>query len=121
MIVRALVQDDARQAATARDVLSQDFMLLGSVILEVEWVLRSRYGWPRERIAEAFAEIADLPSLQDAPASFNWIVARYRAGADFADMIHVAVASGATRFVTFDRRVGGAVGPHTPVPIETLG
>lgn len=119
--MRVLVSDDPHQAAIARETLSGDFMLLPTVLIETEWVLRSSYGWPRERIAMAFAEIADLPSLRDAPARLGWAIARYRDGADFADMIHVAEGSGAARFVTFDRRLAPAAGPDAPCRIETLG
>lgn len=42
------------------------------------------------------------------------------AGADFADMMHVGAAEGASSFVTFDRKLERRAGPDSPVAIETL-
>ncbi len=120
MLVRVLTQDAPQQAAIARDLLSRDFILLAGVVMETEWVLRSLYGWPRARIAMALAEIADLPALRGSPAGFAWVIARYAAGADFADMLHIAATPPAERFATFDRRIAAHAGPDAPVAIETL-
>ena len=120
MLIRALTQDDPRQAAIAHAQLSRDFVLLTGVLLETEWVLRSYYRWPRERIAMALTEIADLPAMRAAPAGLDWAIARYAVGADFADMLHVAATPPAERFATFDRRIAGHAGTDAAVPIETL-
>lgn len=114
------MDDDDAQAATARAVLSRDFSLLASVLLEVEWVLRSSYLWPRARIAETLADLLDLPTLRDAPPGINWVLERFAAGADFADMLHLASSSSFDGFATFDRRLARDAGPSTPVSIETL-
>jgi predicted nucleic-acid-binding protein len=118
--VRVLVNDDPSQAALARAVLSRDFSLLASVLLETEWVLRSSYQWPRARIGEAFATLMDLPTLREAPPGIAWAIERFADGADFADMLHLACSGAADGFVTLDRRLAKAAGPHTPVKIDTL-
>lgn len=104
----------------AKAVLSRDFALLPSVLLETEWVLRSSYKWPRARIGEALAMLIDLPTLREAPLGIGWAIERFASGADFADMLHLAAAGAAEGFVTFDRRLAKAAGQDTPVPIETL-
>ncbi|MES2019905.1 MAG: type II toxin-antitoxin system VapC family toxin [Pseudomonadota bacterium] len=120
IVVRILVDDDARQVAMAKAVLSRDFALLPSVLLETEWVLRSSYKWPRARIGEALATLIDLPTLREAPPGIGWVIERFASGADLADMLHLAAAGAAEGFVTFDRRLAKAAGQDTPVPIEML-
>ena len=119
-MVRALVDDDPDQSPRARDLLTHDFALSASVLVEIEWVLRSQYRWSRAAIAKALTELSDLPALVDAPPDLAWAIDRFAAGADFADMIHLVSAGAATRFVTFDRRLKKRAGPDTPLPIEML-
>ena len=46
VLVRALVRDDAAQSAKAEEVLARDEVFVPvTVMLELEWVLRSRYGF----------------------------------------------------------------------------
>ncbi|MDG2533385.1 type II toxin-antitoxin system VapC family toxin [Sphingomonas sp. HITSZ_GF] len=120
ILVRAVTGDDAAQTSLARALLTEPFVLLASVLVETEWVLRSQYGWSRNAIATALAELIDLPALAEGPAAIHWAVERFAAGADFADMVHLVSAGGATRFVTFDRRLKAKAGDSTPLPIETL-
>ena len=115
-----MVEDTPDQSATARAVLSQDFILTASVVVETEWVLRSQYRWPREAIAAALREILDLPSLAGAPERIGWALDRFAAGADLADMVHIVSAEGASSFVTFDRRIARKAGPDARIAIETL-
>lgn len=105
----------------AEAVLREDFTLGVTVLMEVEWVLRSVYRWPRARIVTGLRLLLDMPTLIHAPALANWAVDRYAAGADFADMMHLCAAGGADIFVTFDRRIAGFAGAESPVSVETLG
>lgn len=116
--MRAVTGDDAVQSPLARALLTEPFVLLASVLVETEWVLRSQYGWSRDAIATALTELVDLPALAEAPAAIHWAVERFAAGADFADMVHLVSAGGATRFVTFDRRLKAKAGNPCPLPIE---
>jgi predicted nucleic-acid-binding protein len=120
VIVRALVNDDPRQAELANSVLSKNFTVAISVFLETEWVLRSQYRWSRTEIAENLLEIVDLASFSDMPKGIGWALARYAAGADFADVIHLISPGTARSFVTFDKRLAAKAGPDTPLPVETL-
>ena len=101
-------------------IVEEDFILTATVLLETEWVLRSRYRFTRSARARALRMILDLPGLVEAPSNAPWAIARMEAGADFADMLHMATASGATRFATFDKRVSRKASSDTPLPIELL-
>lgn len=116
-----MVEDTPDQSATARATLSRDFILTASVLVETEWVLRSKYRWPREAIAAALREIIDLPGLAGAPERISWALDRFAAGADLADMVHIISAEGASSFATFDWRIAREAGPDTPITVETLG
>jgi predicted nucleic-acid-binding protein len=90
------------------------------VLVETDWVLRSFYGWRRAQRAAGFRILLDLPNAVDIPKYAGWAVERMEAGADFADMMHVAGAEGASSFSTFDRKLERRAGPDSPVAIETL-
>ena len=56
MVVRFLVRDDERQFARARRLIkseagdAEEVFVSLMALLETEWVLRSRYGLPKEEI-----------------------------------------------------------------------
>jgi len=64
ILVRIVAADDAQQTATAHTLISSQacFVTL-TVALELEWVLRSLYASPREKIAYALESLLGLPSL----------------------------------------------------------
>jgi len=105
IVVRYLVRDDAAQTARADRLLhTQQILLLKSVILETEWVLRYRYGFDRQAIVASLRALSGLPEvhLEDAPVvaqALTW----FSAGMDFADALHLASSGAASRFATFDR------------------
>jgi predicted nucleic-acid-binding protein len=118
VLVRLLVQDDVAQHAAARRLVANaaaaddPVLILLGVLLETEWVLRSRYKLDKPSIANAFfalLESADV-ELEHAPtveeALFVW---NQYTRADFADCLFAARAAhlGRGRFLTFD---AGAVG-----------
>lgn len=120
VLVRFLTGDDLAQAAVAADRIRQGFILLPTVLVETEWVLRASYGWPRERIAAALLDVIDLPEALGQPARIDWVLDRFAAGADFADMMHLSMAAEADMFLTFDRRIERTVGDSAPVAVMTL-
>ncbi|EIC22598.1 type II toxin-antitoxin system VapC family toxin [Thiorhodovibrio frisius] len=88
MLVRLVVDDDPQQADLAERLLREHRVWISrTVLLETEWVLRSRY-----RIT---AELEDTESVAKA---LSW----YGQGADFADALHLAVC-GDIELHTFDR------------------
>lgn len=105
----------------AEDAIREDFQLTPTVLIEAEWVLRSAYGWSREQRVHALGSLLDLPHAADTPPYARWALQKTREGADFADMMHIGGAEGASSFATFDRKLAASAGADAPVPVETLG
>jgi len=106
VIVRYLTGDDPAQAVKARAIIGREPVFVpGTVVLEVEWVLRSVYDLPSGQVIPALRALAGLPgvSIEDAPLvakAMDWA----EGGMDFADALHLAAAAGCEGFVTFDKR-----------------
>jgi len=69
VVVRLVVADDAKQTRRARKLIEQAFSrqepILVSllVLLESEWVLRSRYGFGREALLSVFRALLEAREL----------------------------------------------------------
>lgn len=120
VLVRLLTDDDPVQAECARALTEEHFKISATVLLETDWVLRTFFGWSLAQRVAGFRILLDMPNAVEVPRHAGWAVNRMAAGADFADMMHVAEAEGASSFATFDRRLGRRAGPDAPVSIETL-
>lgn len=118
--MRVLARDDPAQVAVAEEAVSQDFLITSTVLLETEWVLRSSYGWSREQRVRGLEFLLDLPHAVVFPAYARWALAQAAKGADFADMMHIASAEGASSFGSFERRLKRLAGRDTPIPVEFL-
>ena len=107
VLLRAVVEDDATQAAAARALLLQATVIAVSipVFCELAWVLRRGYGYRAGDVAAAIEAIVSVDAVvTDAPAVDAGLAA-LRAGGDFADG---SIASqgerlGGTVFASFDR------------------
>ena len=116
VVVRYLVQDDARQSAAANRlferILSADNpgFVSGIALCELAWVLAECYGADRTRIRAAIEGL--LAAKQIAVETPDLVRKALRAwgetGADFADALigEVAASHGAAKIVTFDRAAG---------------
>lgn len=120
VLVRVIARDDEGQAIAAETLLKAGgILILPSVLLETEWVLRSRYRFDRDRIVVGLTKVCGLQGAYvphgEAVAA---AIARFAEGRDFADALHVELAGelGAEQFVTFDKGVASAPG----VAIELL-
>ncbi len=104
VLVRALVQDDAAQARRAQACVgAQPVFIPVTVILELEWVLRSRYGYSPKVIADALEKLAILENaVVGEQVAVVAAVRKMRQGWDFADALHHALAAGCDDFATFD-------------------
>ncbi len=104
LLVRALVADHDDQVAVVRQLIASDTIFLSrTVLLETEWVLRTRYRIPRTDLSAFFAALLETDNtlIEDAEAlghALDW----YAQGADFADALHLA-ACGSALMHTFDR------------------
>ena len=107
VVVRLLVDDDPGQTLRARKLLeSRTTLLLPTVLLETEWVLRGAYGIGRPAIAASLRKLLGLPNIAlGNAAAVAHALAWFEAGLDFADALHLALAGDAEGFVTFDARL----------------
>lgn len=115
VVVRLLVRDDPEQTERAAAMVRDHPLLVtATVLLETEWVLRSRYRVPRPAIAQALRRLVDLEQLTlDHPTVVARALAWFEAGLDFADALHLAASHAAHDFATFDQalaREAGAIG-----------
>ena len=113
VIVRYVAQDDARQSAAATRLMertlsveSPGFVTLVTMC-EVAWVLSDCYGADRERIGAVLRGLLETRQIVVESAELAWRALRSWEGstADFSDALigEVALASGASRVLTFDK------------------
>lgn len=106
VIVRLIVNDDAKQVARARSVMvGGNVAITSGVLIETVWVLNRTYALDRPAIARALAVLLALPTVVVPwPASVKALLDGFLAGMDFADAAHLldAKAVGCDRMVTFD-------------------
>jgi predicted nucleic-acid-binding protein len=104
VLVRAIVNDDAAQSAKAIAFLTDNSVYIPvTVILELEWVLRSRYDFKPELIAQAIVKITALSNVVVGERAAVLSAANRAAkGWDFADGLHLALSEGCDDFTTLD-------------------
>ena len=113
VLVRYLVNDDARQAAAARALLAgltveRPGFVCREVVVELVWVLQRTYGFSRGRIAGV---LEDLLASRELVFEAGNDVARAafafrQGGAELSDLMIAAAArrDGAYPLYTFDRQ-----------------
>ena len=122
IIIRLVTQDDQEQLSTALTIIGFPFLVLPTVILESVWVLQSVYKVDRVALAAKLTEIVGHENANLVSGNaMMWAVERFAMGADFADMLHIALASEAkaSQFSTFDKSITKYVS-NAKMPIETL-
>jgi predicted nucleic-acid-binding protein len=121
VVVRLLVGDHPHQTAVAQSCVAAGAFLSLGVLMEAEWVMRTTYRFSRERIADGFADLFDLDCVQvEESELLRWGIERYRAGADWSDLLHLIAARAHAAFATFDRALPRHAGKDAPVAIEVL-
>ncbi len=121
ILVRWLVNDDAPQCTRVSGLLAatvangERLFVTIAVMLELEWVLRSRYGFNPSVVTTALDALLSTAELefQDGPALEQALWFFKQAGSpDFADCLHVALTAkaGHEPFLTFDRRAANLAG-----------
>ncbi len=89
-------------------------MILKTVLLETEWVLRSGYRFERDAISLGLRSLISASNFQIEDENYvlralTW----FDLGMDFADALHLASIGSETEFATFDaslRRVAQGLG-----------
>ena len=121
VLVRYIVQDDAAQLAAARRLIGRcvvqgsTLFIPMTVVLELEWVLRSRFEFGKGDVLMALSSLFSAAELTfESERALEVALQLFRKGsADFADCLHVALAAqaGEQPLWTFDN---GAVMPPRP-------
>ena len=120
VLARLIVQDDPQQLLVAAALIENGISVSLTVLLELGWLLRSRYGYDRTRISRSVIELMDNPRIHVSEcAAVRRALKLYDAGADFADVIHLVAARGTEAFVTFDRNVPD--GSTLDIAVEHIG
>jgi predicted nucleic-acid-binding protein len=120
VLVRYLVQDDAAQLAAAKSLIrrnvSEGRMLFVpvSVSLELEWVLRSTFGFNKDNVVQTLSDLlssADL--IFESEQAVEVALHLYKDGsADYSDCVHIALAAQADEqpLWTFDSKASKVPG-----------
>ena len=121
VLIRVATGDDPVQNELALKAIGGGAFVTSGVWIETEWVLRSSYRMTREAIADVLAGLLAMDGLETRDRDeIWWAISRYRAGADWADMVHLVDAAGLAAFATLDRELAAQAGPDAPVPVEHL-
>lgn len=113
VLVRYLVQDDDLQFAAAKKLIraalraGKTLYIPITVMLELEWVLRSNFGFDKEQVCMTFASLLAATELSiESELAVEIALALYKKNAaDFADCVHIALShmAGESPLWTFDR------------------
>lgn len=113
VLVRFLVRDDADQAAAATSLIrsavrkGEPLFVPVTVLLELEWVLRSAFGFDKPAVLQAlFGLLGSFELAFESEGAIEMALAQYdRSAADFFDCLHVALAQRANQspLWTFDK------------------
>jgi predicted nucleic-acid-binding protein len=107
VVVRFLMRDDNEQSKRAENLIENNLLFLSqTVLLEIEWVLRSSYQVSSSDINEKLQDFCSFERLtvehENAVLdALEW----HASGLDFADALHLASSRAADQFATFDSRL----------------
>jgi predicted nucleic-acid-binding protein len=107
LIVRYLTGDHPKQSPRARKLIDgQPVFAAITVILEVEWVLRSAYGYRPADVTRALRAFAGLSTVtvEDGPVVATALEFAEK-GMDFADALHLGKSAHCEGLATFDRQL----------------
>lgn len=120
VLVRFLLRDDEAQFQKANKLIQREVtagrgvLVSQLVLLETEWVLRSRYGFSKIQLLEVIASLLDTRDIQleDEQSVEEAIYQWKEANADFADCLIAARHRrlGCSATATFDARAGKLTG-----------
>jgi predicted nucleic-acid-binding protein len=121
VLVRFVVEDDAAQLAAASRLISRcvgeglTLFVPVTVVLELEWVLRLNFGFAKDDVLRTLSSLFSAAELSfESERALEVALQLFRKGlADFADCLHVALATqaGEQPLWTFDKgaaKVDGA-------------
>lgn len=113
LLVRFLVEDDAAQLAAARRLIrkcvnaGETLFVPVTVSLELEWVLRSSFGFSKSVVIQTLAQLlASIELSFESEGALEVALVLYgQSSVDFSDCLHIALSSraGESPLWTFDR------------------
>lgn len=114
ILVRYVVRDDSAQLAAAKRLITrcieegQSVFVPVTVMLELEWVLRSSFEFGKDDVIQVVSSLLSAAELSfESERALEVALHLFREGtAEFADCVHVALASqaGEQPLWTFDKR-----------------
>lgn len=108
VLVRAVLQDDAKQAETASKLLREASLIAVSVpcLCELAWILRRGAKLPKEDVAMTIRDLLGAGNVAMNRPAVEAGLAILEAGGDFADGVMAYEGSwlGGETFVSFDRK-----------------
>lgn len=120
VLVRLIVRDDEAQTVLVTKLLdrhrrrSKSLWVPVTVMLELEWVLRSRYKFAKAEVTRALSSLlTTMELIFESEGALEQALASYEeGGADFGEYLHLALAQYglALPFWTFDAKASMAVG-----------
>jgi predicted nucleic-acid-binding protein len=120
VLVRLVVRDDEAQTALVARLLdrhvrrSESLWVAATVMLELEWVLRSRYKFAKAEVIRTLSALLTTMELVfESEGALEQSLASYEEGvADFGEYLHLALAQYglALPFWTFDAKAAKAGG-----------
>lgn len=110
VVVRLLVNDDARQGAAVRRLFESNEIWIGvTVLLEAAWVLESVYELSADETVKALRGLLGLPNVRvEDSGTVAAALDAARKGLEPADALHLMRAPEGAEFVTFDRALAKA-------------
>jgi len=124
-MVEYYLRDDAAQARIADRILSSgDVFVPKTVMLELEWVLRSVAGQPANKVMDCLGHLIALPGITiEDHDEVEAALRDRRRGIDFADALHLAASHACSELLTFDdrgyARRAAKLGVKPPVKLAT--
>ena len=119
VLVRYLVADDKKQFQSAKKLIESadedaPLFLSLSVLVEIEWVLRSLYEFDKPTLITTFNQLLDTRELvfQDEDIVEIAISLYTENNTDFSDCLHIASAHvyEYAPMITFDRKAASVIG-----------
>ena len=108
ILLRTFVADDPVQARIAQHLMGHTggVFVSKTVLVEVEWVLRSLYRQTPAQIHFGLSGLLGLPNVvSENPEQVFQAMEDFAAGMDFADALHVASNQADAGFYSFDRKL----------------
>jgi predicted nucleic-acid-binding protein len=120
VLVRYVVQDDSGQLAAAKRLIErcvgegQSLFVPVTVTLEIEWVLRASFGYVKDEVLLVLSSLFAAAELTfESERALEVALQLHREGsADFADCLHIALATeaGEQPLWTFDKGASQVAG-----------